>query len=83
MIICGSGKDGQLTFIDMIGLMSFAIGLENLDLNITADDIAEQTADLDARVNDKFSKALADIHTHLRNQDDKIDELLNRTRGLK
>ena len=78
MIICGSGAGGELTLVDVIGLMSFAIGLENLDLNITADDMAEQTADLDARVNEKFEKALADIHTHLRTQDDKIDEILRR-----
>ena len=79
MIICGSGKDGELTFVDMIGLMSFAIGLENLDINITQEDMDAQTADLDARVNAKFDKALSDIHTHLRNQDDKIEELLRRT----
>lgn len=78
MIICGSGAGGELTLVDVIGLMSFAIGLENLELNITADDMAEQTADLDARVNAKFEKALADIHTHLRTQDDKLEELLRR-----
>ena len=76
MIICGSGTNGELTFVDVVGLMSFAIGLENLELNITADDIAEQTADLDARVNDKFDKALTDIHTHLRTQDDKLERIM-------
>ena len=80
MIICGSGKDGELTFVDMIGLMSFAIGLENLDLNVTQNDIEAQTKDLDARVNAKLEKALADIHTHLRTQDDKIDQILTEIR---
>ena len=79
MIICGSGTNGELTVVDVIGLMSFAIGLENLDLNITQEDMDSQTADLDARVNAKFEKALNDIHTHLRTQDDKIEELLRRT----
>ena len=79
MIICGSGTNGELTMIDIIGLMSFAIGLENLDINITQEDMDAQTADLDARVNSRLEKALADIHTHLRTQDDKIDELLRRT----
>ena len=79
MIICGSGKDGELTFIDMISLISFAVGLENLELNVTADDIAAQTADLDARVNEKFHDLLTEIHTHLRTQDDKLEELLRRT----
>ena len=76
MIICGSGKDGELTFVDMIGLMSFAIGLENLELNVTQNDIEQQTADLDARVNAKFDRVLSEIHTHLRTQDDKIDQIL-------
>ena len=76
MIICGSGKDGELTFVDMIGLMSFAIGLENLELNVTQNDIEKQTADLDARVNAKFDRVLSEIHTHLRTQDDKIDQIL-------
>ena len=79
MIICGSGANGELTMVDIIGLMSFAIGLENLDLNITQEDMDAQTADLDARVNSRLEKALSDINTHLRTQDDKIDELLRRT----
>ena len=78
MIICGSGTGGELTLVDIIGLMSFAVGLENLELNITADDIAEQTADLDARVNDKFDKALKDIHTHLKTQDDKLNWIMEK-----
>ena len=79
MIICGSGTDGQMTFIDMISLISFAVGLQNLDLNLTEEDINRQTAELDARVNEKFDRVLTEIHTHLRAQDDKIEELLRRT----
>ena len=79
MIICGSGAGGEFTMVDIIGLLSFAVGLENLDLNITQEDMDAQTADLDARVNKRLEKALNDIHTHLRTQDDKIDELLRRT----
>ena len=76
MIICGSGKDGEMTFVDMISLMSFAIGLENLDLNVTQNDIEAQTADLDARVNEKIHDMLTEIHTHLRTQDDKLDRIM-------
>ena len=76
MIICGSGKDGEMTFVDMISLMSFAIGLENLDLNVTQNDIEAQTADLDARVNEKIHEMLTEIHTHLRTQDDKLDQIM-------
>lgn len=79
MIICGSGTNGELTFVDVIGLMSFAIGLENLELNVTQNDLEEQAAEIDAHVNAKFDKVLSEIHTHLRTQDDKIEELLRRT----
>ena len=78
MIICGSGRDGELTFIDMISLISFAVGLENLDLNITAEDMDRQTADLDARVNEKFDRVLTEIHTHLRTQDEKLDIIMEK-----
>ena len=35
----GSGDYGEFTFLDYITLVSFFIGLENLDLNITQEDM--------------------------------------------
>ena len=75
----GSGENGELTFLDIVSLTSFVIGLENLKLNITADDMDRQTAQFDKIVNDRIEAALKDIHTHLRTQDDMIGALLERT----
>ena len=76
----GSGDYGEFTFLDYLTIASFLIGLENLEINITQEDMDKQTADLDARVNEKINTALADIHSHLQAQDEKIDELLRRTK---
>lgn len=77
-MIRGSGENGELTFLDFIQLVSFVVGLENLELNITQEDMDKQTADLDANVNEQIQNALSDIHSHLRTQDVKIDEILRR-----
>ena len=68
-MICGSGENGELTFLDLIAIVSFLVGLENLELNITQEDMDKQTADLDAHVNEQIQKALAEIHSHLEEQD--------------
>lgn len=72
----GSGDFGEFTFLDYITLVSFFIGLENLDLNITQEDMDKQTADLDAHVNAQLHDALTEIHQHLEIQDNKLDKLL-------
>ena len=77
----GSGEYGEFTFLDYLTIASFLIGLENLELNITQEDMDRQTADLDARVNDKLEKALADIHSHLQIQDKKLDDILRRLKN--
>ena len=68
----GSASDGNLTFLDIIALLSFYIGLENLDLNIGQSDLDRQTGELDAKLRDNIK----DIHDHLRMQDEKLDKLL-------
>ena len=68
----GSGSNGQLTFLDIVALLSFYIGLENLDLNIGQSDLDRQTQELDARLRENIK----DIHDHLRMQDEKLDKLL-------
>ena len=57
----------QLSFIDLLSIMSFCIGVLNLDLNVTADDIDKQTQTL-----------LNEIHAHLEQQDNKLDMILRR-----
>ena len=69
----GSGDNGEFTFLDIISIISFCVGLQNLDLNITEQDINNQTQELDRRL----KEVVDDIHRHLQAQDDKIDAILS------
>ena len=70
----GSGNNGEWTFIDILSILSFFVGLQNLDLNIAQEDLDNQTQDLDRRLR----LVVDDIHRHLQEQDKKIDEILKR-----
>ena len=72
MRISGSSADGGWTFLDIISLMSFCVSLQNLDLNISQDNLDSQTQELDA----KLREVVDDIHNHLTAQDDKINRIL-------
>ena len=61
----------QLSFIDLLSIMSFCIGIMNLELNVTAEDIDGQTQTL-----------LNEIHTHLEMQDNKLDDIISRLENL-
>ena len=80
-MLTGSGNGGEFTVIDIISLLSFAIGLENLEMNISQTDLQEETQKLDAAVDKKVQFALTEIHTHLEEQDKKIDLILKRIGG--
>ena len=73
----GSGDGGEWTFIDILSVMSFCIGLQNLDLNIEQSDLDEQTQELDRRLR----TVVDDIHRHLQEQDRKIDMILEEVRN--
>ena len=64
----GSGINGEITFLDTLGIMSFLIGVQNLDLNITQEDA---------------QYILTDIHKHLEKQDAKIDYIIKELEVLK
>ena len=68
----GNGDNGQLNFMDMVALLSFFIGVQNLDLNVTQED----AQNLQKELTDKASIILNEIHAHLEQQDDKIDRIL-------
>ena len=68
----GSADDGQLTFLDLIAIISFWVGLENLELNVAQEDLDRQTQELDARLR----RAVDDIHEHLQDQDIKLTKIL-------
>ena len=76
-------ENGQLNFIDLLSVMSFYIGLLNLDMNITQNDIAEQTADIDKRVNEHLHDVLDEIHTHLQEQDFKLSAIQKQLEEIK
>lgn len=61
----GSGDNGEFTFLDIISLTSFLIGLMNLEENISQGDLQ-----------DKTQLIIDEIHGHLQEQDDKIDRIL-------
>ena len=73
----GTGADGEWTFLDILTLMGFCIGLQNLDLNITQDNLDTQTQELDRRLRE----VVDDIHQHLALQDQKIDRIMEGVYG--
>lgn len=75
----GSGDRGEWTFLDILSIASFCISLQNLDLNISQDNLDNQTQELDKRLR----YVVDDIHRHLQNQDAKINKILNLLEELK
>lgn len=70
----GSGDNGQFTFLDTIGLISFLVGLLNLEENLTQGDKQE----LEQHFNKQADFLLNEIHLHLEEQDKKLDSILKR-----
>ena len=73
----GSGENGEWTFLDIITLVSFVVGIENLDMNISQTDLQEETNRLDKKVDEKVQYALDEIHKHLEAQDKKLKEIID------
>ena len=65
-------NNNQLGFVDILSIMSFVIGLMNLDENLTQNDKQELQEDLSKQVH----LLLDEIHKHLQSQDDKLDKIL-------
>lgn len=72
MIGLGNGDNGEFTFMDLLSLCSFMIGLENLNLNNTQDD----KQDIQSELAKRSEEILNEIHEHLNKQDQKIDYIL-------
>lgn len=58
----GSGEGGQLTFLDMVNLISLMVGLMNLEENLTQSDKQD---------------LLAEMHAHPQDQDAKLNKILS------
>ena len=54
----------QLDAMDILNIMSFWIGLRNLDENISQNDIS-----------DMINSAINDIHKHLQEQDERLKRI--------
>lgn len=68
----GSGENGQFTFLDIIGITSFIVGLLNLEENLTQGDKQDLMNSLDEHI----QSVLTEIHSHLDIQDEKINKIL-------
>lgn len=65
-------KDSEnLDFLDMISLLSFIIGVQNLGLNITQNDLQSS----ESKLNKALQKEVAEIHAHLENQDALLQDI--------
>lgn len=62
----------ELSFLDLLSIASFVIALQNLDMNISQDDMAKTAEQLDK----KLKAEVEAIHKHLEEQDKKLDILL-------
>lgn len=70
----GSGENGEFTFLDNIAIVSFFIGLLNLEENLTQSDKQE----LEDVVNRRIDQIIQEVHSHLKAQDEKLDIILER-----
>lgn len=65
-------KDSEnLDFLDIISLLSFLIGVQNLDLNITQNDLQSSETNL----NKALRKEVDEIHAHLEKQDALLQDI--------
>ena len=74
----GSGERGELTFLDVVALLSYIIGVENLEMNITQSDVQEQTKEINKTADERVDRLLSEIHSHLEMQDKKLDAIIQR-----
>ena len=68
----GSGANGEFTFLDCVSILSFFIGIENLGMNISQEDVQRSTEQLDSALR----KNVDLIHQHLEEQDKKLDTVM-------
>ena len=67
-------NNGGLGPLDALNVMSFIIGVMNLEQNMTQNDKQE----LESQFNTKVDQLLKEIHAHLQEQDNKIDIIMKK-----
>lgn len=70
--------EGKQNFFDVLNLMSFVIGLMNLNENLTQGD----KQDIMKNLSEKSDTILKEIHSHLEKQDEKIDKIIEILGGV-
>lgn len=78
----GSGENGQLQFMDILSILSFMISCKNLDLNISAEDIARSAHEINEMGDKRIERVLEEIHGHLSVQDTKLNIILKQLEDL-
>lgn len=73
-----NSESRQLTFLDILNVLSFLIGVENLNANLDQNDKQDLQHDLTVTA----ERLLTEIHSHLEAQDKKINEILSRLEEL-
>ncbi len=71
-------NNNQLSCLDTMNIMSFVIGLMNYNENLTQNDKQELLSEF----NNKAEILLNEIHSHLEQQDKKLDTILARLEEL-
>lgn len=71
-------ENGKQNFFDVLNLMSFVIGLMNLNENLTQGD----KQDIIKNLSEKSDTILKEIHSHLEKQDEKIDKIIEILGGV-
>ena len=66
--------NAQFTFLDIITLLGFVISLENLNQNLSQND----KQDLQNDLSEKAERILDEIHSHLQDQDEKLNRIMER-----
>jgi hemerythrin-like domain-containing protein len=71
-------ENQKQNLLDSVSMVSFIIGLLNLEENLTQGDKQDLMEDF----NDKAELLLKEIHAHLEKQDNKLDEIIKRLEVL-
>ena len=68
----------QLDILDVLSVLSFLIGVENLEYNISQDDMQKATERLDTALREEVRQ----IHEHLNEQDLKLNYITSMIREI-
>lgn len=71
-------NNNQLDFLDIVNILSLIVSIMNLNENLTQNDKQELIEDL----NSVTQRLLKEIHTHLREQDFKLEIINNKLEGI-